>query len=61
MEHTANIMEGENELTSSLLKIFAIFDLPLNYEKETLDVVSIRCINCKRETGLFKIIQHLMK
>ena len=30
-----------------------MFDLRLNYKEGKLDVISIRCINCKRETGLF--------
>ena len=30
-----------------------MFELRLNYDKEKLDVISIRCIYCKRETGLF--------
>ena len=36
-----------------LLKVFAMFELHLLYDDEKLDVMSIRCINCKRETGLF--------
>ena len=40
-------------LISSLLKVFAIFELHLSYKEGNLDVVSLRCINCKRETGLF--------
>ena len=30
-----------------------MFELYLSYKEGKLDVVSIRCINCKRETGLF--------
>ena len=30
-----------------------MFELRLNYDEEKLDVISIRCINCKRETGLY--------
>ena len=32
--------------------MFAMFDIRLSYEYEKLDVVSIKCINCKIETGL---------
>ena len=52
MEHTANIIETNNGIISSLLKVFAMFVLRLNYKEGKLDVISIRCINCKRETGL---------
>ena len=52
MEHTANKMENNNGLISSLLKVFAMFEIRLSYEDEKLDVVSLKCINCKRETGL---------
>ena len=30
-----------------------MFELRLNYKEVKLDVISIRCINCKREIGLF--------
>ena len=30
-----------------------MFDLHLNYKEGKLNVISIRCINCKKETGLF--------
>ena len=53
MEHTENITEINSGLIPSLLKVFAMFDLRLNYKEGKLDVISIRCINCKRETGLF--------
>ena len=53
MEHTVKIMEKNNGLILSLLKAFSMFELRLNYDKEKLDVVSIRCINCKMETGLY--------
>ena len=53
MEHTAKIMGGNNGLISSLLKVFAMFELRLSYKEGNLDVVYLRCINCKRETGLF--------
>ena len=60
MENTANIM-GENGLISSLLKMFDMFELRLNYKEGILDVMHLMCINCKRETGLFMKMQHFMK
>ena len=53
MEDTANIMKTKKGLILSLLKVFAIFELRLLSDKEKLDVTSIGCINCKRETVLF--------
>ena len=53
MEHTENIMKTNNGLINSLLKVFAIFELRLLSDKVKLNVISIRYINCKRETVLF--------
>ena len=52
MKNTANKMEKNNGLISSLLKVFAMFEMRLSYEDETLDIFYLKCINCKRETGL---------
>ena len=52
MEHTEKYGEN-NGLISSLLKIFSMFELRLNHYEEGLDVIYIRCINCKRKTGLY--------
>ena len=30
-----------------------MFELLISYKEGNLDVMSISCINCKRETGLF--------
>ena len=46
-------METDNGLILSLLKVFTMFELRLNCYEEKLDVISIRCINCKTETGLY--------
>ena len=54
MEHTARIM-GEKGLISSLLKVFAIFELRFNYKESKLDVVSLRCIKCKKIDLFLKI------
>ena len=32
--------------------MFVMFEIGLSYEEKELDVFSIKCINCKRETGL---------
>ena len=53
MEHTANIMKINNGLILSSLNIFAMFELHSNFDEEKMDVISIRCINCNRETGLY--------
>ena len=37
----------------SLLKVFAIFELRLIETEEKLDAIYIRCINFKKETGLY--------
>ena len=51
MEHTANNMEN-NGLISSLLKVFAMFETRLSYKEGISDIVSLKCINFKIETGL---------
>ena len=52
MEHTVNIMQDDKHLTSSLLKIFSMFKICLSYGEKYLDTLSLKCINCKRKTGL---------
>ena len=61
MEHTANIIKPNKGIIPSLLKAFAMCELRLIDDKEKLDSVSIRCIDCKKETGLYLKIQHLNK
>ena len=51
MEHTATNM-GNIGLISSLLKVFSVFEIRLSYEDKKLEILSLKCINCKRETGL---------
>ena len=53
MEHNANIMKTNNGLISSLLKLFSMFELSLLSDEEKSYVIYIRCIHCKRETGLY--------
>ena len=40
--------------TSSLLKMFSMFEIRLSCGDNNLDIVSLKCINCKREKGLNK-------
>ena len=56
MEHTANITEKNNELISSLLKVFAMFEILLSYKKGILDVLFLKYINFKRVTCLYEKI-----
>ena len=52
MEYTGNIMQYDTHLTSSLLKMFSMFEIRLSCVDDDLDIVSLKCINCKKETGL---------
>ena len=52
MEHTANKMQENKGLISSLLKMFAMFEIRLSFVDEDLDTLSINFINCKRKRGL---------
>ena len=52
MEHTANKMQEYKGLISSLFKMFSIFEIRLSFGDKDLDALSIKCINCKRETAL---------
>ena len=52
MEYTGNDMQDDTHLTSSLLKMFSMFEIRLSCGNDDLDIVSLRCINCKKETGL---------
>ena len=58
IEHTVNILKPNNGLIPSLLKLFAMFELCLfdykQYEEgNIMDIISIRCINCNKETVLY--------
>ena len=48
MEYTRNLAH----LTSSLLKMFSMFEIRLSCGDDDLDIVSLKCIKCKKETGL---------
>ena len=60
MEHPANITKKNNGYISSLLKVFSMFDICLLSDEETLDVIYIRFINCKRDTGLYLKLVHMI-
>ena len=45
-------MQNDTHLTSSLLNMFSVFEICLSCGDNDLDVVSLKCINCKKETGL---------
>ena len=52
MEYTGNDMQNYTHLTSSLLKMFSLFEIRLSCGDVDLDTVSLKCINCQKETGL---------
>ena len=52
MEYTGNIMQDDTHLTSLLLKMLAVFEIRLSCGDNDLDIVYLKCINCKKETGL---------
>ena len=52
MEYTGYDMQVDTHLTISLLKMFSFFEIPLSCGDDNLDTLSLKCINCKKETGL---------
>ena len=48
MEHTANILKPNKGLISSLLKLFAMFELRLIDDRDKAEAIAIKCINCKK-------------
>ena len=47
MEYTGNDMQDDTHLTSSLLKMFSMFEIHLSVGDVDLDEVYLKCINCK--------------
>ena len=45
-------MQDDTHLTSSLLKMFSMFEIRLSCGDDDFGIVSLKCINCKKETGL---------
>ena len=52
MEYTGNLIQDDTHLKSSLLKMFSMFEIRLSCGDDDLDIVSLKCINCKKETDL---------
>ena len=52
MEYTGNYMQNDTHLTSSLLKMFSMFEIRLSFGDVDLDTVSLKCVNCQKEKGL---------
>ena len=59
MEHTANIINPNKGLIPSLLHIFSMLEFILIDNGDKLEAVAIRCINSKKETGLYLITSSL--
>ena len=53
MEHTENILNQNKGLITSLLRVLAVFELVLIDDREKVEAIYIRCINCKKETCLY--------
>ena len=53
MEHTANILKPKQGKIHSSLNVFAMFELRLIDDRDKVEAIYIRCINCKKETGLY--------
>ena len=51
-EYTGNVMQDYTHLTSSLLKMFSMFEIRLSCGDDGLDKVCLKFVNCKKETGL---------
>ena len=52
MEYTGNVMQDDTHLTSSLLKMFSLFEIRLSCGDDDLDKVGLKCIHCRKETCL---------
>ena len=52
MEYTGSVMQDDTYLTSSLLKMFSMFEIRLSCGDDNLDTLSLKCVNCKKETGV---------
>ena len=52
MEYTGNAVQDDTHLTSLLLKMFSMFEIRLSCGENELDKVCLKCVNCKKETGL---------
>ena len=52
MKYTGNDMKSDIPLTTSLLKMFSMFEISLTVGDVNVAEVSSMFINCKRSTGL---------
>ena len=52
MEYTGDFMQDNNHLTSSLLKMFSMFEIRLSFGDDDLEEKKLKCINLKKEKGL---------
>ena len=52
-EHNENILKQNKGLITSLLKVFYMFELRLIDDNDKVEAISIRCINCKKETSSY--------
>ena len=48
MEYTGNVIQDDTHVTSSVLKMFSMFEIRLSCGDDDLDIVSLKCINCKK-------------
>ena len=48
MEHTANILNPIKGLITSLIRVFAMFELRLIDDRDKVEAIAIRCISCKK-------------
>ena len=53
LEHTVHNIKPNKGLFPSLLKVSAMFELHLIDDKDEVEAIAIRCINCKKETCLY--------
>ena len=53
MEHTVNITNPNKGLITLLLEVFSMSELSLIDDGDKVKAKSIRCINCKKETGSY--------
>ena len=53
IEDTANQMQEDKGIISSLLNMFSMIKIGLSFGDKHLEYFSIKCINCKRETGSY--------
>ena len=54
MEHTENILNLNKGQIPSLLKVFDMFELRLIDDKDKVESIAIRCINCKKNRFIFE-------